>query len=1015
MKITHVVCTDHFAGVERHVALLAAAQHDHGHEVTVIGGQQERMRAAIDRPGVRLQFAADRTTAARRLLGRAGRDADVVATHMTDADLVAVVSPTLARTPVVSTRHFAASRGATPTHRTVAGRLQPRLAAEIAASSYIASAIDVEASVILPGVLDRADLPVPSRRERVVLVAQRLEVEKATDVALEAFAASGLGGHGWRLAIAGEGSQRQALERRARELGIDEVTNFLGYRTDVDDLMSRAAIFLAPCAIEGIGLAVVEAMASGLPVVASAAGGHLESAGSVADPALFDAGDGEMAGRVLSELAHDAARLDAYGTRLRDRQREVFTLAAQARATDAVYRHAMAPAGTLADAHATPGRSLVVISLEPWDRVWRRNQHLVHGLLRQDPELRVLFVEPGTDPVHAIRRGSRPTPGRGLRRGPHLPGVDPDALWLLEPTKLLPRRLDPRQDDRWADAVRLAAEQVGLADPTLWVNDPRGAVVMQLTTWPTLYDITDDWLLADRDPVTLQRLRRQEEMLLAAAREVVVCSPSLAATKSADRPVTLVRNAVDVAAVTRPAARPPDLPSGPVAVYVGTLHGDRLDVELCESTARALEGTGHLVLVGPDALSDLERRRLEASGARLIGAKDHRTVPAYLQHADVLVVPHVVDDFTDSLDPIKLYEYRAVGRPVVSTPVAGFREAADTRLTVVDRERFPQAVAAGLPATDRFPTGADPQVPTWADRVDEMSQALRRVSTGPGPGRADVPLQVRTRFGHAAVQRLADEHAIDLLHIKGDALDTRVSRPGRIATDADVLVRPAHLDALLEACAAAGYQSSGRFTTSSPFEHSLTLWHDLWGHLDVHRHYPGIGRSPADAFERLWADRLTTDIAGVNCPVPSLPAQVAILVMHAARNPAGSQASADVAHAWHGAGRDQREQVRVWVEEMQAEVAFAVGAGDVDSLPPSAERDLWQAVTDGGRVREWRARIAAAPDLRSRAVLVLRAPLVNTDHLAHELGHRPSVLEVVRAFVDRSRRGIAEIVRAGGR
>ena len=48
MKITHVVCTDNFAGVERHVALLAAAQHDLGHEVTVIGGQQERMRAAID-------------------------------------------------------------------------------------------------------------------------------------------------------------------------------------------------------------------------------------------------------------------------------------------------------------------------------------------------------------------------------------------------------------------------------------------------------------------------------------------------------------------------------------------------------------------------------------------------------------------------------------------------------------------------------------------------------------------------------------------------------------------------------------------------------------------------------------------------------------------------------------------------------------------------------------------------------------------------------------------------------
>lgn len=1014
MRITHVVCTDNFAGVERHVAVLAQAQHDLGHEVTVLGGRQDRMRAAVDRPGVRVLPAADRPAAARRLLGRAGRRADVVATHMTDADVVALGSPALAGTPVVSTRHFAARRGATPTHRSLAARLQTRLAGEIAVSDYIAGAVDVDATVVLPGVPDRPDLPPPSRRDRAVLVVQRLEPEKSTAVAVEAFAASRLAEHGWRLRLVGNGSLRSSLEAHAARLNIATATDFLGHRHDVEDLMASAALMIAPCAIEGIGLSVIEAMASGLPVVAAAAGGHLESVGGVGDPALFDPGEATMAGDLLSTLAHAPARLDAYGARLRDRQREVFTLTTQARATEAVYRHAMAPVTSLADPHTTPGRSLVVISLEPWDRVWRRNQHLVHGLLREDPGLRVLFVEPGTDPVHAVRRGSRPTPGRGLRRGPHLPGVDPDALWLLEPTKLLPRRVDPRQDERWADTVRRAAEQVGLAAPTLWVNDPRGAMVMQLTSWPTLYDITDDWLLADRDPATQQRLRRQEEMLLAAAREVVVCSPSLASTKSADRPVTLVRNAVDVAVVTRPTARPPDLPSGPVAVYVGTLHGDRLDVSLCESTARTLEGTGHLVLVGPDALGDLDRRRLEAAGVRLLGAKDHRSVPAYLQHADVLVVPHVVDDFTDSLDPIKLYEYRAVGRPVVSTPVAGFRDAADQRLAVVEPEQFAQTVADALPATDAFPHGSDPDVPTWADRVREMGRVVERVR-GHADERLDVPLQIRTRFGHAAVQHLADEHGLDLLHVKGDALDPTLTHPGRVATDADVLVRPEHLERLIDVCTEAGYRSEGRFATSSPFEHSRALWHPMWGYLDVHRHYPGIGLAPSEAFEQMWAERTTTDIAGTTCQVPSLPAQVAVLVMHAARNPVGGQATRDVDHAWRSADSDVQGLVRRWVAKMDAEVAFAAGTGDLGSLPPSAQRELWQAVTTDGRVREWRARIAAAPDLRSRVTLALRAPLVNTDHLAKQLGHRPSRVEVARAFVDRSRRGLVELARGRGR
>lgn len=1012
MRITHLVCTDSFAGVERHVAVLAAAQHDDGHDVTVLGGDQARMRAAIDRPGVLLRPVTDVVGAVRQLAGPAGRRADVVATHMTQADLAALISPGPARTAIVSTRHFARRRGATPSPRLVAERLQSRLGAEIAVSEYIAGAIDVDSTVVLPGIHDRpAGLP-PSQREQTVLVVQRLEEEKATDVAVRAFAASGLAGLGWRLVVAGDGARRADLGELASRLGIAPTTDFLGHRGDIDELMMRHGMLLAPCPVEGLGLAVVEAMASGLPVVASAAGGHLETAGAVPGAALFTPGDVEQAAEQLADLAADPARRDRLGHDLRERQQQLFSVAAQSAATEQVYRHAVAATrGDLPARRPGPGRDLVVVSLEPWDRVWRRNQHLLAGLLAQDPTLRILLVEPGTDPLHAVRIGERPRPGRGLRRGPHLPGVDPDALWLLEPTKLLPRRVDHDQDARWARQVEDAAHRLGFTHPTLWVNDPRGAHVMERTGWPTLYDITDDWLQADRDAATQRRLTEQEESLMAGAREVVVCSRSLVATKSAHRPVTLLHNAVDAAAIGRPTARPADLPTGPVAVYVGTLHSDRLDVDLCVETAQRLAGSGRLVLVGPDALTGAERERLDAAGIERLGARDRRLVPAYLQHADVLVVPHVVDDFTDSLDPIKLYEYRAVGRPVVSTDVAGFREAAGPRVTVVDRADFAGTVAGSVPATDRFPHGCDPTVPGWADRVAEMAVVLSRVrDSASAPSTTDVPTTARVRLGHAAVQRIADGHGLDVLHIKGDALDPRLVQPGRRAHDADVLVRPAHVVALLEACTRAGYRVVSRFATGSPFEHSTTLWHEHWGHLDVHRHYPGIGLAAGDAFDRLWAARVTTAIAGVPCHAPSVPAQVAILTMHAGRSVVGGQATSDVDFAWRGATPELQQEVRVWVEEMRADVAFASGLGELDSLPPSAERELWRAVTRGRRIDEWRARIWAAPTRRARLVLTLRAPLVNTEHLATRLGRRPTRGEVARAFVDRLRAGIHELV-----
>jgi glycosyltransferase involved in cell wall biosynthesis len=107
----------------------------------------------------------------------------------------------------------------------------------------------------------------------------------------------------------------------------------------------------------------------------------------------------------------------------------------------------------------------------------------------------------------------------------------------------------------------------------------------------------------------------------------------------------------------------------------------------------------------------------------MLGGKEHDDVPAYLQHADVLLVPHVVTPFTESLDPIKVYEYQAAGRPVISTPVAGFRETEDQLVQIAGRDTFPDVVARtlGHPAV---PNGARPTPPTWSQRVDQMRGVL---------------------------------------------------------------------------------------------------------------------------------------------------------------------------------------------------------------------------------------------------------------------------------------------------
>jgi teichuronic acid biosynthesis glycosyltransferase TuaH len=259
---------------------------------------------------------------------------------------------------------------------------------------------------------------------------------------------------------------------------------------------------------------------------------------------------------------------------------------------------------------------LVVVSLEQWDEVWRRNQYLVAGLLRTRPDLRVLFVEPPADPLYALLGGAAARTGRGLRPASRVEGVAADRLWLLQPTKFLPRRVDAHADSRLARAVVRAADRLRMRSPALWVNDPWAAALLDTAGWPALYDVTDDWAAARRPPAEIERLVANERALLDRCCEVTVCSTALEERKRGAAPVTLVTNGVDVARYRTPAPRPLDLPAGRVALYVGTVHRDRFDVEACAAAARLLAGgggadpagaRGTVVLVGPVSLDDPAR------------------------------------------------------------------------------------------------------------------------------------------------------------------------------------------------------------------------------------------------------------------------------------------------------------------------------------------------------------------------------------------------------------------------
>ncbi|MBM7502754.1 nucleotidyltransferase family protein [Agromyces aurantiacus] len=274
-----------------------------------------------------------------------------------------------------------------------------------------------------------------------------------------------------------------------------------------------------------------------------------------------------------------------------------------------------------------------------------------------------------------------------------------------------------------------------------------------------------------------------------------------------------------------------------------------------------------------------------------------------------------------------------------------------------------------------------------------------------------VPLPVRLRFGHAAVQHLADSIGVDLLHIKGVAVDPSLRPGGYAGSDVDVLVRPSQVDALDRALRANGWALYSTFEGGSPFGHAQTYLHDAWGFIDIHRYFPGIRLDPAQAFEVFWADRRPVEIAGVGCRVPSVTAQAVLLLLNTARSAKGARG--DVVTVWTEADEAFRADVTQLVARLHAEVAFAAATGGLDRYRDDREYRLWKVVSQGGsRAAEWRARIRAAPSAGAAMRMALRATFVNVDHLAHRLGRTPTRLDIAVEFIRRPFVGVGQAAQA---
>ncbi len=147
---------------------------------------------------------------------------------------------------------------------------------EAAADSLVALGVPRgRITVIHPGISPENKPPVASRpSDRPIIgIVSRLSKEKNVTLALRAFALVTERIPEAMLRIYGDGPERRSLERQAEELGIREKTDFLGYADRAGERCAEFDVLAVPSSRESFGLAALEAMRCGIPVVATEVGG----------------------------------------------------------------------------------------------------------------------------------------------------------------------------------------------------------------------------------------------------------------------------------------------------------------------------------------------------------------------------------------------------------------------------------------------------------------------------------------------------------------------------------------------------------------------------------------------------------------------------------------------------------------------------------------------------------------------------------------------------------------------
>lgn len=279
-----------------------------------------------------------------------------------------------------------------------------------------------------------------------------------------------------------------------------------------------------------------------------------------------------------------------------------------------------------------------------------------------------------------------------------------DRLTIVRPRVLSPGRVQgvaALNHARVGAAVRPRLDRV--RPVILWLSHPdQASQIGRYGEQIVCFDLMDNHG-AFKSGAARTQMARAEQRLLRRVDLVFTTSSELQARAlAAGARTVLVPNAVEydlfATAATQPLPAPRRLARlpRPRLLFYGTL-GPWVDTGWLAAVARS-RPEWSIVVIGPAAGADLAP--LDGlPNMHQLGRQPYDSLPAFLQQADVCLLPFAVDDLTSAVDPVKVYEYLAAGKPVVATPLPELAKFGD----LVDIAATAEEAVAAVERHNRVP------------------------------------------------------------------------------------------------------------------------------------------------------------------------------------------------------------------------------------------------------------------------------------------------------------------------